>query len=100
MLLALATSDSIDDASKAALRDRAKAFVPNDLGSLRQIRMCKTEVMHSSETVRFKLSIPSDPNLENQLVDLIMKVESCKQWIGPRPAGYLEQEAQKLLGNK
>ena len=53
--------------------------------------------MHTSETVRFKISLPSDTALEFQIIDAIEIVEGVKQWVGSRPAGYLEVKAQEML---
>jgi hypothetical protein len=93
-------SDKLDaDAKQKIAADLAK-FVPESTEAKRVIRGCKTEVMHNSDTVRLKLSIPSDPQFEFFLVDCVQKIESVQQWFGARPAGYLEQEAQKFLGNK
>jgi hypothetical protein len=34
------------------------------------------------------------------VVDGIEELEQTKQWFGPRPAGYLEQQAQNTLAGK
>ena len=60
--------------------------------------MCETEVMHDSTSLRFKLAIPANQVVQNSIVDWICKVEDATKWVGPRPSGYLEQEAQKVLG--
>jgi hypothetical protein len=101
LMIACSVSDNkLDAESKQIITADIAKLVPESTWAKRVIRGCQTEVMHSSETVRLKLSIPSDPALEFFLFDCIQKIESEQQWYGPRPAGYLEQEAQKLLGNK
>lgn len=74
-------------------------FKPDHPAQLRKIKLCKTEVMHSSDVVRFKLSIPSDFELESAICDAIEKLEASQRWIGPRPAGWLEVEAQKIISD-
>ena len=100
LMIACSMSDKLDTGLKTKVNDYIAQFAPESTQAKRVIRLCKTEVMHSSETVRFKLSIPGDPAFEYLLVDCIQKIESEQQWFGLRPAGYLEQEARKLLGNK
>ena len=56
-------------------------------------------MLHSSVVLRFKLSIPSDVQLENAIIDTLTLSEKGTQWIGPRPAGYLELEAQTILAD-
>ena len=91
---------NLDDSElKKKFEIAVTGFTPNNRIALRQIKLCKTEVMHSSDVVRFKISIPSDTALEDSIIDGIEKLENTKQWIGPRPAGYLEAEAQKLINN-
>jgi hypothetical protein len=99
LMIACSMSDKLDTESKTKINDYIAQFVPESTQAKRVVRGCKTEVMHSSDTVS-KLSIPGDPALEYLLVDCVQKIESEQQWFGPRPAGYLEQEAQKLLGNR
>ena len=72
-------------------------YDPTCKQSLRRIKFCKSEVMHSSELVRFKLSIPSDFECASMIIDAIEKLESTTCWVGPRPAGYLEAEGQKII---
>tara|TARA_B110000196_G_C21073772_1_gene628868 strand:- start:69 stop:743 length:675 start_codon:yes stop_codon:yes gene_type:complete len=98
--LLIALAEKVEGEQQQRLMTYIATYVPTSTQAKREIRMCKTEVMHSSETVRFKLSIPSDFQCECFVVDCVQKVESAVQWFGPRPAGFLEQEAQKLLGNK
>ena len=50
--------------------------------------------------VRLKLAIPSDFKLECAVLDCIAKLESVQPWIGPRPAGFLEKQAQEALNAK
>lgn len=90
-----------DGEAKAAIQDMITKYDPNSRVCVRFVRMCKTEVMHNSEQVRFKISIPSDHSIENQIIDAIESVEAnSKQWVGPRPAGYLEIEGQKSLNGE
>ena len=96
VLLTLASALESEEL-KAKFLTHVESYDPKGRVFLRAVKLCKTEVMHSSETVRFKLSIPSDVSLENLVIDGIEKLESAVQWVGPRPAGYLEQEAQKML---
>jgi len=42
----------------------------------------------------------SEYQVECVIIDAIEKLESTTQWVGPRPAGYLEQEAQKALAEQ
>ena len=46
------------------------------------------------------MSIPGDFTLEWQIIDAIETIDSATQWIGPRPAGFLEAEAQKVLSGE
>jgi hypothetical protein len=92
--------DKIECPEKETIKSTMSKFDPNACLCKRTVRLCKTEVMHDSASVRFKLSIPASYELECCVIDCIQKIESAVQWFGPRPAGYLEQEAQKLLGSK
>ena len=97
LLVVLAESDKVSKNDKIKFTKALEAFDPKARSSLRAIKWCKTEGMYASDTVRFKLSIPSDTVMENAVVDAMEAIEGSTQWIGPRPAGYLEAEAQKIL---
>ena len=84
---------------KKYLLEQMTQFDPKSKVTLRAVKLCKTEVMHSSDVLRFKLSIPSDVQLENSIIDALTLSEKGTQWIGPRPCGYLELEAQTILAD-
>ena len=94
----IALIEKTDGEVKDNLAKYLDEYPPTSKQALRLIRCCQTEKMHSSETRRLIISIPSNPMLQNLMFDAIESVEpSAKEWVGPRPKGYLEAEAQKKL---
>ena len=93
-------SQTVEDGNlKKYLMEAVAKFDPKSKITLRAVKLCKTEVMHSSDVLRFKLSIPSDVHLENSIIDALTLSEKGIQWIGPRPSGYLEPAAQTILAD-
>ena len=69
VLLIVVGSDIIKGVEQEYLKAALESFDVKGKPSLRLIKACKTENMHSSDTLRFKLSIPGDIRLENAMID-------------------------------
>ena len=96
-VLAVLAQSLEEGETKKAIAEALAAFDPRSKQALRVIKLCKNENMHDSTQMRFKLSMPSEFQLECCVIDGIEKLESAQQWIGPRPSGYLEGQAQEAL---
>ena len=96
-VLAVLAQSLEDGETKKAITVALADYNPKSKKALRVIKLCKNENMHDSTLMRFKLSMPSEFQLECCVIDGIEKLESAQQWIGPRPSGYLEGQAQEAL---
>ena len=96
-VLAVLAQSLEEGETKKAIAEALAAFDPRSKQALRVIKLCKNENMHDSSQMRFKLSCPSQFQLECTVIDGIEKLESAQQWIGPRPSGYLQGKAQEAL---
>jgi len=99
-VLAVLAQSLEDGDTKKAVTDALAVYNPKSKQALRVIKLCKNENMHDSTQMRFKLAMPSQFVLECAVIDGIEKLESSQQWIGPRPAGYLEGLGQETLNKQ
>ena len=61
----------------------------------RDIRACRTEKMFDSAKKRLTMSAPAQ--ILEIVTDLLVDKFECEEYLGARPAGFLESEGQRLL---
>ena len=85
-----------DEEQQKVLRQYMDNFPPGSVGAQKLVRLFRTEKMHDSKLKRLMIAI-ADRVLEATVVALAEKVSGIVAFTGPRPAGFLEIEAKKLL---
>ena len=93
LLMALHTACT--EADKKVITDFLAMCPPGSKTAQRVVRVCRTEKMHSAATRRLILKL--DNATVEELIVKHLEAGGCLQWHGPKPPGYLEAAAQKLL---
>ena len=93
-VLCLASKGSQEQ--QAILRKYADNHAPGSLSAQLIVKLFRTEKMHDSKCRRLILAL-ADKELELAVVDLLHTHMGANVFTGPRPAGYLEVEGQKML---
>ena len=84
-----------DDDRKQTLQDFLQEYPPGSKQAQRVVRLARFEKMYDSQKKRFCLHVKNS-FVEDAVVDCIER-SGVEEFLGPRPPGYLENEAQKML---
>ena len=82
---------------KQMLQDFVNNNIPGSVQAQLMVSTCRVERMRKKNLTRLIISIRRNIELEDLLVRYIAALEKQGTWSGPRPAGWLELEAQRLL---
>ena len=69
---------------------------PGSRDAQKAVGLCRTSKMHSDRSRRLTVAMKGHPDFELLMINLIERVEGQASWSGPRPAGWLEDQAQRL----
>ena len=92
------TLKQVADSSERAVIDRyLTEYPPGSIAAQRCVSLCRTSKMHSDRLRRLHVSFRLFPEYELLMLKLVHKMEQAEVWSGPRPAGWLEEQGQKIL---